>query len=218
MCARRVIYKPSTPEERKLVGLLHNMVVRCHCKTSPRYYDYGGRGISVCSEWYDSENGKYHNGAFVKWALANGYQEGLQIDRIDNSGNYSPDNCRFITAHSNSRNRRNTIHVNVNGVDMCGKDACKFYKTDYADFTTRIKLGWDPKRAAMIPHGFRRRDLCFHKTRTGYCYHPFCAKNRKSKCPHMTDEQMKGCPYFYEYKPEDRDYVVGTLGREDGCC
>ena len=111
MCARRVIYKPSTPEERKLVGLLHNMVVRCHCKTSPRYYDYGGRGISVCSEWYDSENGKYHNEAFVKWALANGYREGLQIDRIDNNGNYSPDNCRFITAQWDRYVRQGCLQV-----------------------------------------------------------------------------------------------------------
>jgi len=204
--------KPTEVEVKRLSSLLHGMVTRCYCKTAPRYNDYGGRGICVSPEWYDSVRGKYHNGKFIVWALNNGYKKGLQIDRIDNQRGYFPDNCRFVTAHSNARNRRDTIIVDVDGEMMCGKDACKRYGIAYSDFAQRVKLGWNPKRAAMIPTGFRRRDVCFHRTNRGYCYHPLCAKCRKTKCRFGTDEQMRGCPYFYEYKHEDRDFVLGAIG------
>lgn len=62
-----------------------------------RYY----RGVKVCPEWDDFT-------AFRDWALANGYQPNLQIDRIDTTGDYTPANCRFVTASVNSRNRSTT--------------------------------------------------------------------------------------------------------------
>lgn len=64
---------------------------------------YAGRGITVCEEWRHSYK------PFETWALANGYKPGLQLDRIDNNGNYSPENCRFVTSTQNTRNRRNTV-------------------------------------------------------------------------------------------------------------
>jgi hypothetical protein len=68
-----------------------------HCKA------HGARGIRVCQEWKDSYP------AFKEWALANGYGEKLQIDRINNDGNYEPGNCRWVTAAINARNKRNTV-------------------------------------------------------------------------------------------------------------
>lgn len=65
---------------------------------------YGGRGIKICPEW---DHPKGHV-AFISWALANGWAEGLQIDRADNNGGYSPENCRFVTLKENLKNREMT--------------------------------------------------------------------------------------------------------------
>ena len=84
-----------------LYGVWESMKSRCENPNREKFKDYGGRGIEICDEWHDSWS-------FVKWALTNGYQKGLQIDRIDNNKGYSPDNCRWVTPKQNSRNRRNT--------------------------------------------------------------------------------------------------------------
>jgi hypothetical protein len=77
----------------------NNMIVRCEWPRAKNWHRYGGRGISVCSEWRNSAK------AFIDWALAHGYQRGLQIDRIDNDGHYEPTNCRFVTNKENQRNK-----------------------------------------------------------------------------------------------------------------
>ncbi len=71
-----------------------------------QYNDYGGRGITICEEW------KNDFMTFYEWARSNGYEEnkGLSIDRINNDGNYEPDNCRWTTRVTQGRNRR--IHKN----------------------------------------------------------------------------------------------------------
>lgn len=81
-----------------LYRVWHDMKTRCYWEKGPKYARYGGRGIKVCDTWRDSR-------AFFEWALANGYQEGLQIDRVNNDGDYTPTNCRFVTNWENARNR-----------------------------------------------------------------------------------------------------------------
>lgn len=73
------------------------MCSRCRYPSSPNYARYGGRGITVCEEWRDDP------AAFIAWAEANGYQPGLELDRIDNDGPYAPWNCQFITHRANMR-------------------------------------------------------------------------------------------------------------------
>jgi len=82
-------------DNTRLYNIWYNMKDRCNNKRHIRYKNYGGRGIRVCKDWLIFEN-------FKKWALSNGYIDGLTIDRIDNDKGYSPDNCQWITRYENT--------------------------------------------------------------------------------------------------------------------
>jgi len=89
------------------------MIGRCYKPGVNSYNLYGGRGIAVCEEWKNNSN------AFIQWALENGWKPGLVIDRKDNDGDYCPENCRFVTQKENQQNRRDNIHLTVNGETLC---------------------------------------------------------------------------------------------------
>lgn len=76
------------------------MRARCYLEYHPGYKNYGARGIKVCDEWRDDPS------AFVKWADESGFRKDLQLDRRDNDGDYTPENCRWVTRSVNNRNRR----------------------------------------------------------------------------------------------------------------
>lgn len=100
---------------------LHNryvsMTQRCFDKNATSYKNYGGRGINVCDAWRNFDN-------FAKWALSNGFDCNMQLDRIDSNKDYSPDNCRFITQADNNRNKRNNIHTHDDVVEMIRLYVC----------------------------------------------------------------------------------------------
>jgi hypothetical protein len=104
---------------------------RCLRHSDRRYKDYGGRGITICNEWIDDFM------SFYNWALANGYQPHLEIDRIDNNDGYRPDNCRFVTTKDNANNTRRNIHVEYQGKSMTLKQAC-----EAADIVSHYRTIW----------------------------------------------------------------------------
>lgn len=81
----------------RIYGIWADMNRRCFNQNNKSYKYYGGRGIKVCSEWKDNFV------AFRFWAILSGYKDNLTIDRIDNDGNYEPDNCQWITQSENSK-------------------------------------------------------------------------------------------------------------------
>jgi len=87
----------------KMYGRWCGMISRTTNPNVYAYKNYGERGIKVCSEW------RYDFLAFYKWAITHGYEDGLEIDRKDNNGDYTPENCHFTTPYLNSLNRRRGI-------------------------------------------------------------------------------------------------------------
>lgn len=98
-----------------------NMKARCYIPSASRYKNYGERGISVCKEWLNFE-------LFMQWALNNGYTDNLTIDRINNDGDYCPENCRWVTIEENTsmmmeHNQNNNLGLFSNSSKMKSKDS-----------------------------------------------------------------------------------------------
>lgn len=122
------------------------MKARCNNKNSQAYKNYGGRGISICKKW-DNEFE-----TFKTWAYRNGYAKGLQIDRKNNDGGYTPENCRFVTSKENSRNKRANVYLEYHNERET--IACWAEKLGMGVGTLRArlnKLGWDVERALTTP-------------------------------------------------------------------
>lgn len=105
---------------KNLVNLLNRfklMTNRCYNSKDINYSYCGNRGITICQEWLDKPD------AFISWALINGFRRELQIDRRDNDGPYSPDNCRWVSAQIQQRNRRNNVTNFEKGTRICNQ--CK---------------------------------------------------------------------------------------------
>lgn len=121
------------------------MKSRCYNITSDRYNDYGGRGIIVCDEWKNDFQ------EFYNWAMDNGYQDELTIDRIDVNGNYGPDNCRWISMKEQSRNKRNNRLYTINGETYCLIDWCERLNLNYNSMIARLNRGWPIEKALFTP-------------------------------------------------------------------
>ena len=113
------------------------MKYRCYNTNCKRYKDYGGRGITVCDEW------KYKFINFYNWAEINKYKNYLSIDRINNDGNYNPDNCRWTTAKEQSRNSRRLNLITVNGETRCLTDWSERTGINRTTISWRLNRNWD---------------------------------------------------------------------------
>lgn len=121
-CSKKRMTKLCTKHghsDSKLYRVWCAMRERCYKENNSGFKNYGGRGITVCDEWRNSF------GAFYDWAMANGYRKGLEIDRIDNDGNYEPKNCHWITPLENCQNTRKCVHIKVTDCEKCISFECR---------------------------------------------------------------------------------------------
>ena len=129
----------------RLYEIWYGIKRRCEDQNREAYKDYGGRGIIVCPEWRDSFE------AFRDWALANGYQEGLTIDRINVNGGYEPENCRWITMEQQQRNRTNSRFLTFNGETHTLAEWAEITGIRWGTIKARLNSGWTTERTLTEP-------------------------------------------------------------------
>lgn len=117
---------------------------RCENPNRSGYENYGGRGIRMCDEWHDVVT-------FISWAENNGYQEGLEIDRIDVNGDYEPSNCRFVTHKQNANNRRNNHLLTYNGRTQTLTQWSEELQISKNIISSRLKKGWSIEEVLTLP-------------------------------------------------------------------
>lgn len=119
-----------------------HMIDRCRNKKSKFYKDYGGRGIIVCEEWANDFS------SFLSWAEPL-WSPGLTIDRIDNDGNYSPENCKFSTKKEQSRNTRRSKRYEYLGRRMPIVEISELTGVKVSLLYDRLSSGWTVERAVQ---------------------------------------------------------------------
>ena len=125
----------------RLYGVWTDMKQRCYNPNEIAYKNYGERGIEVCNEW------KNDFGKFYDWAINNGYSDNLEIDRINNNQNYSPNNCRWITHQEQQLNKRSNRIVEYNGEVKPLKIWVDELNLDYHKVNVRLINGWNVEDA-----------------------------------------------------------------------
>jgi len=123
----------------------NNMIQRCYNQERPDFHNYGGRGISVCESW------KSNFWEFVKDMGER--PEGMTLDRTNNDGPYSPENCVWSTRKTQGRNQRTNNLIEAFGetktrADWSEDPRCS---VDYFTIRYRIDAGWDPEDAITTP-------------------------------------------------------------------
>ena len=123
-----------------------NMVNRCNCSSSSRYSEYGGRGITVCSEWMEGYP------AFEAWALANGFADGLSLERVRVNEGYSPDNCKWIPLPAQAYNKQNTRRLTWNGKTQSAVEWAHELGVPVTAIQLRITRRWTTERIFTQPY------------------------------------------------------------------
>ena len=119
----------------RLYTIYRNILSRCFNENDKRYFEYGGRGITVCDSWHHSFE------EFSNWAFSHGYNENLTIDRIDNDLGYTPENCRWATTEQQSNNKQKTIYFEFLGVKKSLHQWTNYMNWSYSKYFARHYRG-----------------------------------------------------------------------------
>lgn len=132
-------------QKERLYTIWNGMKNRCNNSRDENYKNYGARGIKVCDEWQNDYS------LFRKWALENRYSENLTIDRINNNGNYCPENCRWATRKEQNNNTRQNRYIEYNGEIKTLSEWATNYDLTRSCLKNRINKGWEIERALTTP-------------------------------------------------------------------
>ncbi|MFM9656805.1 hypothetical protein [Streptomyces scabiei] len=147
-----------------LYTVWRSMISRCHRPGHKAFARYGGRGIAVCPQWRHSFEAFHRD-------VIKGYEQGLQLDRIDNDGNYEPGNVRWVTRSENGRNTRHNRMIEFGGQSRCITEWAETLGLSVSALNSRIRSGWsvdrtltegaDPARvaAALAEQPFPRQQV-----------------------------------------------------------
>ena len=125
--------------QTNLYHVWSSMKDRCRNKNNKYYERYGGRGISICEQWKEDFE------EFKKWSYENGYTEGLSIDRRDNDGNYTPDNCRWVDQTTQNRNKSNVVWIELEGEVKRLIEWAEELDIKPSILHDRMRAGWEAK-------------------------------------------------------------------------
>ena len=117
-----------------LHGIWCHIRQRCGNENDQCYDRYGGRGIDICDEWSEFKN-------FYDWAINNGYESGLSIDRKNNDKGYSPENCRWTDRVTQCNNRRTSHCITYNGITHTMAEWSRLLNVNYDTFKARVRRG-----------------------------------------------------------------------------
>ena len=166
----------------RLFSIWSCMKERCSNPNKFGYDRYGGRGISVCNEW--TNNDGFIN--FRKWAQNNGYKNNLSIDRIDNNGDYCPENCRWATNKEQQRNTKNNTIIKYNGEEKCVAEWAEQFNLNPSLISYRyahnypIEKLFDPPRKWKSPKQSGIKGVIYNKKQNVWIVKGF-KDNKKDK-------------------------------------
>lgn len=127
----------------KLYGIWKGIRERCNNPNTNRHHIYHDKGISICEEWNDFTN-------FSNWAMENGYEDGLTIDRIDVNGNYEPSNCRWATQKEQANNKSNSRYLSFNGETHTLGEWASITGISLRTIWKRLDSGWSVEEALTV--------------------------------------------------------------------